>query len=409
MFAHVVGGDALPAPPWLLSYIGIALVLGTAAALRATWPAPRHAASEPAIPAERPSVGPGNIVGLVLYGLLVAIALGGPDSTASNVAYWLTLVVFWVGLPILCLLLGDVMRAVNPFLPVVALFDRRRAEDPDRAVPTWTAAAFLALWVWYLLAYYQPNQPRVVGALLIAYAIAAVGGGVWWGRRWLHTGEAFGAISAAVARIGVRAGGRRWAAAVPGTAVVMIVWIGSTAFDGFTYRPFWQDVLGTNREWTRTMLNTVGFLWITAIVAGAYLLVVRVAERGQAEPDRARRLTEAFGPALVPLAVGWFLGHDLTLLITEGQNAYALISDPFGRGWDLFGTYNHTIDYSILEAWWVPWVQMVLIAAGHVASVVVLHELAMQRLSPRAAMRTTWAMAGVCSASVTAACMLVLT
>ena len=44
MLAHVVGGDALPAPPWLLSYIGVALVLGTAAALRATWPRARWAA-----------------------------------------------------------------------------------------------------------------------------------------------------------------------------------------------------------------------------------------------------------------------------------------------------------------------------------------------------------------------------
>ena len=139
----------------------------------------------------------------------------------------------------------------------------------------------------------------------------------------------------------------------------MVVWIGSTAFDGFTYQPFWQDVLGTSTGWTRTLLNTVGLLWITAIVAGAFLLVVRVAERGQREADRDRRLTEALGPALVPLAVGWFLGHDLTLLLAEGQNAYALISDPFGRGWDLFGTYDHTIDYSILTAGWVPWVQLV--------------------------------------------------
>ena len=106
---------------------------------------------------------------------------------------------------------------------------------------------------------------------------------------------------------------------------------------------------------------------------------------------------------------GWFLGHDLTLLLGEGQNAYALISDPFGRGWDLFGTYDHTVDYSILTEPWVPWVQLALIAVGHVASVVLLHELAMERLAPRAAMRTTWVMAAVCSASITAACMLVLT
>jgi hypothetical protein len=172
---------------------------------------------------------------------------------------------------------------------------------------------------------------------------------------------------------------------------------------------FWQDVLGTSTGWTRALVNTVGLVWITAIAAGAYLLVVRVAERGQREEDSGRRLTEAFGPALVPLAAGWFLGHDITLLISEGQNALALISDPFGQGWDLFGTYDNTVDYSIVTAWWVRWVQLALIGAGHVLTVVLLHELAMERLAPRAAMRTTWVMAGVTSASIVAACMLVLT
>ena len=57
MFAHTVGGGALPAPPWLLSYIGVALMLGTAAALRATWPStrglvdldPRHRSTAPTV------------------------------------------------------------------------------------------------------------------------------------------------------------------------------------------------------------------------------------------------------------------------------------------------------------------------------------------------------------------------
>jgi hypothetical protein len=57
----------------------------------------------------------------------------------------------------------------------------------------------------------------------------------------------------------------------------------------------------------------------------------------------------------------------------------------------------------------VAWVQLALIVAGHVASLVLLHELAMERLRPRAAMRTTWAMAVLGSLSITAASLLVLT
>ena len=151
-------------------------------------------------------------------------------------------------------------------------------------------------------------------------------------------------------------------------------------------------------------------LWVTAIVGGAYLLVVRVAERGQASEHRDARSREPLGPALVPLAVGWFLGHDLTLLLGEGQNAYALdLGSLRARaGTSSAPTTTRSTTRSSPSPGW-PWVQLVLIAVGHVASVVLLHELAMQRLSPRAAMRTTWAMAAVTSASIAAACVLVLT
>ncbi len=405
MFAHTGGGDALPAPQWLLAYLGIALVLATAAALRATWPRARRAALAP-MEADPVAVQPGNVIGTALYAGVVVVAIAGLDSSAANLAPWILAAVAWVALPIVCLLAGDVVRLLNPFVAVVALLDRGR-QHQRRAAPAWTAAAFLAVWTWYLLAYHRPGSPRSLAVLLIAYATLAVAGGVVWGRAWLRTGEAFGAISAAVARIGLR--GRARSAPAAGTALLMVVWIGSSVFDGFTYRPFWQDVLGTSSGWARTLISSAGLVWMTAIVGGALLAVARVAESGQREADRDRHLTEPLGWALVPLAVGWFVGHDLTLLLADGQNAYALLSDPLGRGWDLFGTITHTIDYSIVAEAWVAWVQVACIGAGHVAAVVLLHELALERLPARAAMRTTWAMAVAASASIAAAALLVLT
>jgi hypothetical protein len=221
------------------------------------------------------------------------------------------------------------------------------------------------------------------------------------------TGEAFGALSAAVAGVGLR---RRGLPAVPGLAALMVVWIGGTSFDGFSVRPFWQDVLGTSTGWSRTFLNTVGLLWMIAIVAGAYLAVVRVAERGltDGESDSEVGLAGWLAPALVPLGCAWFLAHDLTLLVLEGQNAYALVSDPLGRGWDVFGTVAHTVDYSFVRARWLRWLQLTLLTVGHVGAVVLLHDLALRRLRPRAAMAATWAMAVVTSGSIVAAVMLVL-
>jgi hypothetical protein len=194
----------------------------------------------------------------------------------------------------------------------------------------------------------------------------------------------------------------------------MVVWIGSTAFAAFASTPFWVDVLGTSQGWSRTMLNTVGFIWITAVVAGIYLVALRLAERSGAgradEGDTGARpsLAATLGVALVPLALGWFLAHDLTLLLFEGQNFLALVSDPIGRGWDLFGTVNQTIDYGIVQAAWVRWTQLGLLAAGHLAFVVIAHDTALAVVRRRAAMRLTWALTAASIASFVAGALMVL-
>jgi hypothetical protein len=406
MFAHTGLGGSLPAPPWLLSYIGAATMLGTAAALRVTWPTARFRHEE-AADRRAPAVGPGNVIGLLLLAGVVYAALAGPDSNAANIAPTALFPIWFVGLPIVCLLAGDVMRAINPFVPLAALGERLvpPREGARPASPAWTSAAFLAAFIWYFTAYYRPGSPRSLAVFLVAYGLLVLVGARIWGRAWLADGEGFAGVSAAVARIGLR----RRASLVPrGTATLMLVLIGGTAFDAFVGTPFWVDIRGTSQEWTRTLIDTVGLLWLTAIAAGAYLLVVRLAERGQSD-DADARLTEPFGMALVPLAMGWFLTHELTLLLTEGQNFYALLSDPLGKGWDLFGTVNHTPNYSLVLGRWVRWTQLAVAVVGHGAAIVLLHDLALDHLRRRPAMLTTWAMAVVASASITGAALLVLT
>jgi hypothetical protein len=298
------------------------------------------------------------------------------------------------------------MRWLSPFpLIALALPERiRRAEEAP--APSWTAAALIASFTWFFIAYHQPGSPRSVALFLVGYVVVVAIGTVRWGRSWSLVGEGFGGLSAAVARVGLR---RPRGAAPVGTAALMVVWLGGTAFDAFANTPFWADILGTSRGWTRTMLNTVGLAWVTAIVGGVYLLVVRIAEHGRDASSPPLRLAAPLGIALVPLATGWFIGHDLTLLLIEGQNFVALVSDPLGRGWDLFGTFNQTVDYDVLQAGWVRVAQLTALVAGSLAAVVLLHDTALALVRRRAAMGATWAMAVATSASITAAALLVLT
>lgn len=407
MLAHNVGGGALPAPPWLLAYLGAALVLATAVVLRATWMTPRRAQpSEPA-PTATPRVHVGNLVGIALLAAVGGAAVAGPDSAAANIAPVAVLVVWWVGLPLLCLLVGDVVRALNPFVGIVGLL-RRPATPPADPPPAWVPAAFLASFSWYFLAYHRPGSPRSLALFLATYTVVAVAAGLRWGSAWLATGEGFGALSHAVARVGLR---RPHDPVAPGTVALMVVWLAGTTFDAFANTSFWLDVLGTSEGWVRTGLNTVGLVWLTAVAGGAALAVLRAGDRRPGAADAAAPtvgLVPVLGLALVPLAAGWFLAHDLTLLLFEGQNFLALLSDPLGRGWDLVGTFDNTIDYRVVEARWVRWAQLALLGVGHVTAVVLIHDGALHVRGRRDAMRTTWAMAAVSAASVVAAALLVL-
>ncbi len=412
--AHGVGSGALPAPPWLLSYLGAFAVLAAAVALRATWPAARLASPTAEAGADggapiRPGVG--HAVGLALFALVLVAAVVGPDTSAANIAPVAVLVVWWVGLPLISLLLGDVMRLGNPFVAVVRLVERWRGEPvaPDRPAPIWVPAAFLGAFGWFFVAYHRPGSPRAVAVLLVGYAVAAIGLGLRWGSRWLATGEGFGALSAAVSTLAPI----RRSPLPTGTAPLMLVWVGSTAFDGLASTPFWADVAGSSTGWGRTAFNTVGLVWLTAVAAGLYLGALRVAaalrpDRGGSATVDATALAGPFGGALVPLALGWFVAHDLTLLLFEGQNFITLLSDPIGRGWDLIGSISNTVDYGIVEARWVSWVQVLALFAGHLAAVVLAHDLALQRLRPRTALAVTWSVAAASAASIVAACLLVL-
>ncbi|MFP5256970.1 MAG: hypothetical protein ACLGI8_14095 [Acidimicrobiia bacterium] len=422
--AHQVGNGAMPAPPWLLAYLGAFAVLATALVLRSAWPRARFAgpwseeeatagASSAAVRPipPPPPVGVGNVVGIGLLALVILAAVVGPDTGAANIAPVAVLVVWWVGLPLAALVAGDVMRAMNPFVGVVRLLERARRAAPARAdaAPTWVPAAFLFAFVWFFVAYHRPGSPRALAAFLGLYCLAAVGAGLRWGTRWLATGEGFGALSAAVSTVAPI----RRSPAPAGTAALMVVWLGSVVFDAFASTPFWEDVVVGATGWDRTLRSTAGLVWLTAVVAGLYLGALVVADRWAARrPGEARLgvldLRARMGVALVPVALAWFVAHDLTLLLFEGQNFVALLSDPVGRGWDLVGTISQTVDYGLPQAGWVPWVQVTAVVGGHVAALVVAHDAALGLRRRSVAAVITAGLALSLAVSVAAAALLVL-
>ena len=240
---------------------------------------------------------------------------------AANIAPVGVLVVWWVGLPIVCLLARRRHALAEPVPRRGAVVPVDRAPEDADAAGTVVDAR-------------PPSSPPSPGTCspttararpaLAVFLLAYARGG---GRRRLPLGP-----GVARHRRGVRRALRRRrphrvapAASAPppaGTAALMVVWLGGTAFDALHLHARSGSTSSAPAPAGPARCSTPsGLTWITAIVAGAYLArrARRRARAGRRRPAPSGSPHRS-GIALVPLAAGWFLGHDLTLLLSEGQN-----------------------------------------------------------------------------------------
>jgi hypothetical protein len=102
-----------------------------------------------------------------------------------------------------------------------------------------------------------------------------------------------------------------------------------------------------------------------------------------------------FAHSLVPIAFAYVVAHYFSFLLIEGQIGIVALSDPFGRGWNLFGTADHLIDIALLSATTIWYVQVLAIVTGHVGGVILAHDRAIAAYPPGVAIRTQYALLAV--------------
>ena len=330
-----------------------------------------------------------GLLGTVSAGLLALVfltALLGEPSSAQNLSPTFVYVIFWLGLVPVQVLLGNVWPVLNPWLAVangVSWVWRRLGQNwespltyPQR-LGVWPGAFLLFCFAALELCYSEPANPRALALAIALYSYAMWFGMAAFGRRtWTERGDGFTVYFGLLARIapfGERDGrlivrmpfsGLSRPLTTPGTLAFVAVMLGSVGFDGFSRSPFWQDLRARLEEpyildspGTADLVTTgmalAGLLGCVLAVALAYRAAVAIAER-VVSSDRS--LVPEFLPGLVPIALVYAVAHYFTLLIVQGQYALPLASDPFGFGWDLFGTVDYAPNIAPLSpntVWYV--------------------------------------------------------
>jgi hypothetical protein len=350
-------------------------------------------------------------VGLLV--LVLATAAFGTTNELLNFAPTFVYVIFWLGLPLLSVTLGDVWRVLSPWRAIadatVWAMERMGREarpvlDSPERWGRYPAAAALFAFVALELAHPRPAYPRTLAVATALYSYWALAGMAVFGRdAWTRCGEGFAVAFGLLARIApltVRDGAIaiRWpltglggAERVPGTLVFIAVMLGSTSFDGFSRTSSWQNLLGDVRarfadeslrviDLATTAVNVAGLVALVAGVALTYLAAVEGVRRLVRAP---RWLVSEFVLPLVPIAFAYLVAHYFSLFMIQGHFFFLHVSDPFGRGWDLFGTATFQPNLTIVSPETVWYVQVAALVVGHVAGLAVAHDRAVSLFEER--------------------------
>jgi ferredoxin len=154
-------------------------------------------------------------------------------------------------------------------------------------------------------------------------------------------------------------------------AYLALLMLSLTGFHGLTMTPAWGSVVDAGRAMMgigQAAAFTIGMVVIMVAPVLLYAALVGVSRvAAGATPSGYSNHFVAYAYALLPIALFYHLAHNSEHLLMEGQRVVALMSDPFGWEWDLFGTATWTLQPLVsLQTLWS--IQVVLVVVGHIYS-----------------------------------------
>ncbi len=412
VLAHgLVGRTDLPIPKWLFGWAAAIVLVLSFAALAALWP-------KPELQDERgrrwfrmprfvePLMG---LLGVAAFVAVVYSGIRGAQDAQDNLAPTIIYVHFWVGMVMVSVLFGDVFRALNPWRAIARfvawIASRFSAEEmpapltyPAR-LGRWPAAISILIFTWVELSYVNRDDPSQLAIMALAYAAIQLIGMSFFGiETWEDRADGFQVLWSQYARLSPfkRHGQDVWVRPplngapaldiVPGTVALLVVAIGTTSFDGFSNGPAWASLgpdlstfwkhFGFSLTARGELANSVGLVGMCCLVGIFYRLGVR-GMRNVGEGHTASELSGQFAHTLIPIAFAYALAHYFSLLAYQGQALGYLISDPLGHGSNLFGTADAGIDYTVVTATGIWYVQVGALVTGHVAGLMLAHDRAL--------------------------------
>jgi hypothetical protein len=357
-----------------------------------------------------------KLIAAGLFVVTVTAGFIGDQNPYRNIAPTMVWIIVWVGIAYVSAFVGDLWAVINPWR---TLFDgaawiyRRVANKGEfwyrRPYPAslgvWPAVVLLLMFSWVELVYPAPAVPAHIACLAVGYSVITWAGMILFGRdTWIRHGEVFSVFFGTFARFApteARPGpppvlifrpfgsGLLDSASLSMMAFLLLL-LSTVLYDGLLNTPEWTMLESAIVALVRTpgvfeliAVRSIGLFAFWLLFLGAYILIAAMMIAAAGGSRSPREVAQHFAFTLIPIVIGYHVAHYLVFLLVQGQYVIPLISDPFGWGWDLFGTAGYRVDIAVIGARFAWYTAVAAILVGHMISVYLAHITAMREFEPR--------------------------
>ena len=339
-----------------------------------------------------------KVISVSLLILTILTGVLGSQFPVKNFAPTFVWVVWWGGFIWLHILFGDSWNFVNPWKNIFELikFDEKPMRKYPDKLKSWPAFGFFLIFAWIELVYPTPAHPQFLGNIIFVYSIIVLAGMRIFGKdKWLDNCEPFTVFFNFVSSFSatrVTSDGKILLRPIASGLLdaryrfdqlcFLILILSVVSFDGLISTLFWYDVIGIDAfggsgRYDVIYVNTVGIIVSFLGFFSIFYSFVAISRAITKTDITTLDLAQKFVPALLPISIVYHLAHYSAYFFLNGQLIIKLISDPFGFGWDIFGTSSYeivrTIDFIFLWNY-----QVAVIVIGHILSVYIAHRISLR-------------------------------
>ncbi|MBW2940522.1 hypothetical protein [Zhongshania aquimaris] len=350
------------------------------------------------------------------FGLAVVSGLIGNQDHYRNFNMTFFWISFALGASYLSAVFGNWYDYLNPWRSMCSpfrAFQQGRYRYPEK-LAYWPAVTLYMVFI--CLELFGNTRPYSLSLVLIGYtAINVLCVYLVGSKAWFRYGELFSVMFSLIAKMAPihfqnnNEGKHNLLLRMPFSGllqqriehrsllVFILFMLSSTAYDGLRetslwFNIFWKDpfhilepLLGQHPLHAYVLLRPwyIGFETVCLLISpyiylGLFLFFLWLGKKITRSELSVNELSLRFGFSLLPIALVYHVTHYYTLVLSQGLKIRGLISDPFGWGWDLFGTAISGRIPILPDMGFIWNSQVWLILIGHVASVYLAHAEALR-------------------------------